>query len=1491
MCQNLLYNPHLFLFQVTNLDIQNNELEKIPDDLLQLPCLVELNLSHNKLQEIPNVVEWSPSLTTLDLSHNSLRGFPDVIEAPSMLKLSIANNQFRTVPKSICSFSGLVSLDISSNQDILALPVEMGRLSHLTTLNLRNLKDLHDPPRAVQGDAGECIEYLKQKLQNVKAFFKMKLMLVGHAERGKSTLVAALQNADYTGIHTVGVEVSEWKYRPHIGKPKFQFSIWDFGGQKEYYSTHQCFLSKRSMYLLVFNLTHGDNGVEELKPWLNNIQLRAPWSLVIIVGTHLDKIPSAQKTNVVNGILHKVKRLAQSYQKLVIPEIVPVALHQPVENIPQLRETIYKHAAEYKYNKKLVMGQQIPASYHKLDKQLQVLRDEAKRNSGQQPILHYEQFKNLVDQMNLGIHSDTELRTATNFLRDVGTLLHYDDKRHNLHELYFIDPHWLCKMMARVVNPELGLQRKIRNGILQRQEILSILSSPGLERYVEQYLTLLYRFEIALPLNETKVLVTSMLTSERPSNVDIEAFHDPPFHTRYITFGSAATPPGFWSRYLSRIMYSISQAANALQLDTVASTCIDSVSLGLDLGLDDTNDVPENPNALPKVRYWESGLYFNDQDVAFRVESLSESKMNYITEEHGILIIASPYSPNYPNNEGIRIIGQLVDMAMSLLRELYPGLTEIKQRVPCYECMRMHRDNPYEFSDQECWAAMEEQKSTIECKYDMQDLTKNHTMEVSKIVPDMFLDDIDPKFLLNKAQIKNEETVLTRPTDYEKICQGKYQGRFVTIMYPYKSKEALSKVRSEVRILQKWHHPCLTCLMGLIVHPRVAVVMEKAPENSLEWPLITKKLPIHRVTLYRIAAQVTAALKYLHKNRILFRDLKASNVLMWTLEPESLCHCKLANYALSTQLNPTTAKAEKGIIAPEVLYTGSSTRYNEMADIFSFGMLLYQIISRKHPYHESNEGRTSIHAAVHRGERPKLPKETYATTAFHYLKLAMEACWDGNPQKRPSAGSLVEYLCLASTQSVMSIISTRNSSSMRQAIVVKTQRCKDIWVCSDGIDGLEIDVYSLSTFTKKTHRIASVFSAICLCKDYVWIATRNGVSNNSLEVFNPSSLKREFEIKNWESMVSCISCSEDNVYVGTIDGLCFSFPIDLKRLKHRSDPRKKELPESKPIHDIMLVNQAGNKTLWVSHTRYLYFLQPDTLEMEHVQYRGDTDDLVGKLYKSAHDPSLVWSAHVGGIMLSAWDIERRTMRFEINTAQKLDEIYNNPRGGQSAITAVAPALNTVWVGMTSGHILVFSDRELLIWYQPYSSYVQFITAVHDTGPCKTERCLVLTGGQRFHRLIPEKHKEIREVAAPVSGAAMVLFEAFDKTLSKQARFIKDKSSELFDNYHTVRRHLKIEELGFKDGTHILPEENFIVHLFAEEKEIFEVSCPKPLKLTTLLDKIQRKVNDPDITLRIEYRNGESGECIEIHSQLDLEKYVKMKDRPELICHLGPFLAD
>lgn len=51
------------------------------------------------------------------------------------------------------------------------------------------------------------------------------------------------------------------------------FSTWDLAGQEVYYATHQCFLSRNTLYLVVWSMEEGDRGIEYLRPWLLNIQV------------------------------------------------------------------------------------------------------------------------------------------------------------------------------------------------------------------------------------------------------------------------------------------------------------------------------------------------------------------------------------------------------------------------------------------------------------------------------------------------------------------------------------------------------------------------------------------------------------------------------------------------------------------------------------------------------------------------------------------------------------------------------------------------------------------------------------------------------------------------------------------------------------------------------------------------------------------------------------------------------------------------------------------------------------------------------------------------------------------------------------------------------------------------------------------------------------------------------------------------------------------
>ena len=316
-----------YLKNVVKLNLQYNILEEFPRCLLELPSIQELNLSYNKLQDIPEVHEWSNSLTVMDLSHNELSTLPLYCEAPNLKRLSLSHNKFRQVPMCVCSFTNLQHLELGHNPDILSLPVEMGRLQSLSFLDLDGLNDINDPPKSIRGEAKHCINFLNQKLRSTQGYYRMKLMLVGKQERGKTTLVARLQGRDVKesdNQSTVGIDVSEWRCSPRAIGKQFTFNIWDFGGQEEYYATHQCFLTERSLYLLVWNITHGEEGVKELKPWLDNIALRAPHSRVIIVATHYDKVSEEDRLpdGIAQALLQKVATLAGNYAKKLQSEYV-----------------------------------------------------------------------------------------------------------------------------------------------------------------------------------------------------------------------------------------------------------------------------------------------------------------------------------------------------------------------------------------------------------------------------------------------------------------------------------------------------------------------------------------------------------------------------------------------------------------------------------------------------------------------------------------------------------------------------------------------------------------------------------------------------------------------------------------------------------------------------------------------------------------------------------------------------------------------------------------------------------------------------------------------------------------------------------------------------------------------------------------------------------------------------------------------------------------
>ena len=159
-------------------------------------------------------------------------------------------------------------------------------------------------PNFVDSTLKQKIAHLQAQLNKTVPQYRMKLMFVGASKRGKTTLMNCILNGSTINqksrkkpsaqnISTVGVTVKEWVY-PWKHGVEYHLSCWDFAGQEDFYSTHQCFLTPRSVYILVYDFSQGASELASIIPWLLNIYARAPESPVIVVGTHRDTVPNGE---------------------------------------------------------------------------------------------------------------------------------------------------------------------------------------------------------------------------------------------------------------------------------------------------------------------------------------------------------------------------------------------------------------------------------------------------------------------------------------------------------------------------------------------------------------------------------------------------------------------------------------------------------------------------------------------------------------------------------------------------------------------------------------------------------------------------------------------------------------------------------------------------------------------------------------------------------------------------------------------------------------------------------------------------------------------------------------------------------------------------------------------------------------------------------------------------------------------------------------------
>ncbi|KAF2579686.1 hypothetical protein F2Q68_00003137 [Brassica cretica] len=170
--------------------------------------------------------------------------------------------------------------------------------------------------------------------------------------------------------------------------------------------------------------------------------------------------------------------------------------------------------------------------------------------------------------------------------------------------------------------------------------------------------------------------------------------------------------------------------------------------------------------------------------------------------------------------------------------------------------------------------------------------------------------------------------------------------------------------QAEVDIISRVHHRFLVSLVGYCIAEgqKMLLVYEFLPNDTLEFHLHGKSGNVlDWPTRLRIALGSAKGLAYLHEDchpKIIHRDIKASNILL-----DESFEAKVADFGLAklSQDNVTHVSTRImgtfGYLAPEYASSGKLT---DRSDVFSFGVMLLELITGRRPVDLTGEMEDSL---------------------------------------------------------------------------------------------------------------------------------------------------------------------------------------------------------------------------------------------------------------------------------------------------------------------------------------------------------------------------------------------------------------------------------------------------------------------------------------------------------------------------------------------------
>ncbi|GFP84496.1 serine/threonine-protein kinase ctr1 [Phtheirospermum japonicum] len=205
------------------------------------------------------------------------------------------------------------------------------------------------------------------------------------------------------------------------------------------------------------------------------------------------------------------------------------------------------------------------------------------------------------------------------------------------------------------------------------------------------------------------------------------------------------------------------------------------------------------------------------------------------------------------------------------------------------------------------------------------------------------------------------------------------------------------------------HHPNVVAFYGVVLDGpdgSVATVTEYMVNGSLRNSLQKNERNLDKRKRLLIGMDVAFGMEYLHGKNIVHFDLKSDNLLVNLRDPHRPI-CKVGDLGLSkVKCQTLISGGVRGTLpwmAPELL-NGSSSLVSEKVDVFSFGIVMWELLTGEEPYADLHYG-AIIGGIVSNTLRPPVPEPCDSD-----WRALMERCWSSEPSERPNFTEIANEL-------------------------------------------------------------------------------------------------------------------------------------------------------------------------------------------------------------------------------------------------------------------------------------------------------------------------------------------------------------------------------------------------------------------------------------------------------------------------------------------------